>query len=806
MAAGEGEADAASGAASGASATPGDGALYELRRYRDADARADAAAERIADLLRTALRTRGRAVAALSGGATPQRAYAKLSRAALDWSRVAVTLVDDRWGPPTDPRSNQTLLDLTLFYDGGARGAQFTPLWTGAATPEAGLAEAERALRRLPRPFDVVVLGMGPDGHTAALLPGGDRLAEALDPAGAALLTPMRAPGGAGPRLGLTFAALMQARRILLLFSGPEKLRVFERALAAGPVEEMPIRAILRQRAVPVEVLCAETGGPEPKDPVAAAWKRVAAARDRLAGRRIADLFDADPERFDRFSARLDDLLLDISKTGLDGAARDALVALARAAGVERLRDAMFAGRPINETEGRAVLHVALRCAPGDRFAVGGEDVTAGVLGTRARALDFAEAVRAGRVTAADGGPFSDVVNIGIGGSDLGPAMATEALAPLHDGPRTHFVSNVDGAHAADVLRRLDPRRTLALVASKTFTTQETMTNARTVRGWMEQALGASAATQFAALSTAADEVAAFGIPPERMFGFEEWVGGRYSVWSSIGLSLMIAVGRAQFEAFLAGARDMDRHFLTAPPERNLPMLMGLIGVWHRNALGHAARAVLPYDQRLARLPAYLQQLDMESNGKTARLREGLGGPTGPVVFGEPGTNGQHAFYQLLHQGTTVIPAEFLIAAEGWEPDLAHHHRLLIANCLAQSEALMRGRTREEAEAMLRADGLDAEAARRLAPHRTFPGSRPSLTLMYRRLDARTLGRLLALYEHRVFVEGAVWGVNSFDQWGVELGKTLAKRMEPLVAGETPGPETDGSTRGLLAWLASLRG
>lgn len=784
----------------------GDGAAFcELRRYRDQDGLAEAAAARIAEILRAALRARGRAVAALSGGATPQRAYAKLARADLDWSRVQVTLVDDRWGPPTDPRSNQTLLDLTLFFGEGARGpraAQFTPLWTGAETPEAGLAAAEAGLRRLPRPFDLVVLGMGPDGHTAALFPQGDRLAAALDPEGTALLSPMRAPG-IEPRIGLTLAALTQSRRMLLLFSGPEKLAAFERALSPGPVDEMPVRAVLRQRAAPVEVLCAETGAEATRDPVAVAWKGVLAARDRLAGRRIADLFAADAGRFAGFSASLDDLLLDYSKTGLDAGARAALLDLARAADVAGLRDAMFAGRPINETEGRAVLHPALRCAPGDRFAVDGADVTAEVLETRARMLAFAEGVRAGRVTACDGGAFTDVVNVGIGGSDLGPAMAVQALGPLHDGPRVHFVSNVDGAHAAEALKGLDPRRTLVLVASKTFTTQETMTNARTLRGWIEGAVGDRAGEHFAAISTASELVGAFGIAPERMFGFRDWVGGRYSVWSSIGLSLAVAVGAARFAEFLAGAREMDRHFLTAPPEANLPLLMGVIGVWHRNALGYGARAVIPYDQRLARLPAYLQQLDMESNGKTARLRPGLAGDTGPVVFGEPGTNGQHAFFQLLHQGTTVIPVEFLVAAEGWEPGLAHHHRLLLANCLAQSEALMRGRSLAEAEALLRADGLPESEVQRLAPHRVFPGSRPSVTLIYRRLDARTLGRLLAMYEHRVFVEGAIWGIDSFDQWGVELGKSLAKRLESL---GDPAPEgLDGSTAGLLGWLGRLR-
>jgi glucose-6-phosphate isomerase len=539
---------------------------------------------------------------------------------------------------------------------------------------------------------------------------------------------------------------------------------------------------------------------------VAEAWAGVEAARDRLSGTRAEALFEADPDRFARFSARLDDMLLDYSKTKLDAQARDALIALAQAAGVEALRDAMFAGEPLNATEGRAALHVALRGRRGDGFAVRGEDVMPAVLAERERCLAFAEAVRSGEVAAADGRPFTDVVNIGIGGSDLGPAMAVRALAPFHDGPRCHFLSNVDGAHAADLLQGLDPARTLVLVSSKSFTTVETMTNARTVRGWMEARLGPEAGRHFAAISTAREKVEAFGIDAERMFGFWDWVGGRYSIWSAIGLSLMIAIGRREFEAFLDGARRMDRHFRETPAETNLPMLLGLIGVWHRNAWGFGSRAAIPYDQRLARLPAYLQQLDMESNGKTARLRDGLPGDTGPVVWGEPGTNGQHAFFQLLHQGTSVIPVEFLAAAEGLEPELAHHHRLLLANCLAQSEALMRGRSREEAAAMMREDGVPEAEAERLAPHRTFPGDRPSTTLLYRRLDPATLGAILALHEHRVFVEGAVWGINSFDQWGVELGKTMADGLGPALEAGEPPADRDGSTRGLIGWIAALRG
>jgi glucose-6-phosphate isomerase len=416
--------------------------------------------------------------------------------------------------------------------------------------------------------------------------------------------------------------------------------------------------------------------------------------------------------------------------------------------------------------------------------------------------------VRTGGLLGATGRPFTDVVNIGIGGSDLGPAMVTLALAPYHDGPRVHFVSNVDGAHMADTLKTLDPATTLFIVASKTFTTQETMTNAQSARRWLVAALGeAAVGAHFCAVSTALDKVAAFGIGADRVFGFWDWVGGRYSVWSAIGLPVMLAVGPEHFRAFLDGGHAMDRHFRTAPLEHNLPVILGLLGVWYRCGLGLTTQAILPYDQRLARFAAHLQQVDMESNGKGVR-RDGtpVGGPTGPVVFGEPGTNGQHAFYQLIHQGTDVIPCDFLIAAEPHEA-MGDHHAKLIANCLAQSEALMRGKTETEARAELAAKGLSPEAIDALAPHKVFPGNRPSTTLVYRKLDPFTLGRLLALYEHKVFVQGILFDVNSFDQWGVELGKELAAELLPMVEGRADIPLTkDASTRGLLAHLARLQG
>ncbi|MEM8577880.1 MAG: glucose-6-phosphate isomerase, partial [Pseudomonadota bacterium] len=457
-------------------------------------------------------------------------------------------------------------------------------------------------------------------------------------------------------------------------------------------------------------------------------------------------------------------------------------------------RDAMFAGVAINETEGRAVLHTALRNLDGGPVLVDGADVMPGVLDTLARMEAFATEVRASAIT--------DVVNIGIGGSDLGPAMAAQALSLYHDGPRVHFVSNVDGAHIADTLAGLDATSTLVIVASKTFTTIETMTNARTARAWM---LDRGAEPYFAALSTNLEKTEAFGIPAERVFGFEDWVGGRYSMWGPIGLSLMIAIGPEAFRAFLRGGQAMDVHFRSAEGAENMPLMHALVGIWHRQVLGFATRAVLPYDQRLGQLPAYLQQLEMESNGKSVAMDgTALDVPSGPVVWGAPGTNGQHAFYQLIHQGTDVIPCEFMIAAEGHEPDLAHHHDLLIANCLAQSEALLRGRSLEEARAKVAGQFEGAELERQAA-HRVFAGNRPSVTLAYPKLDPFTLGQIIALYEHRVFVEGVILGINSYDQWGVELGKELATALKPVVEGDESADGKDGSTAGLVAFLRKHR-
>jgi glucose-6-phosphate isomerase len=517
----------------------------------------------------------------------------------------------------------------------------------------------------------------------------------------------------------------------------------------------------------------------------------------------IRAAFAADPNRFSRFSTAFDDLLFDYSKCAVNDRVIDGLEALAKAAKVEEKRDAMFRGDIINITEERAVLHTALRNRSNRPVLVGGKDVMPDVNAVLEAMGKFADDVRSGALKGATGKKITDVVNIGIGGSDLGPVMATLALAPFHDGPRLHFVSNVDGAHIADTLKLLDPETSLFIVASKTFTTIETMTNAATARAFIAGKLGETAVGHhFAAVSTALDKVGAFGIDAARVFGFWDWVGGRYSIWSAIGLPLMIAIGKENFGRFLDGGHAMDEHFRSAPLRRNVPMLLGLIGFYHRNVLGYPSRAILPYDQRLTRFPAYLQQLDMESNGKGVTLdSQPVEFATGPVVWGEPGTNGQHAFYQLIHQGTDIIPAEFMIAANGHEKDLRHQHQLLMANCLAQSEALMKGRTLAEAKAQLTSKGMDEAKADKIAPHRVFTGNRPSLTIVYDQLDPFALGRLIALYEHRVFVEGALFNINSFDQWGVELGKELATGLLPVIEGKESAEGHDSSTAGLVAAL-----
>ncbi|WBU59324.1 glucose-6-phosphate isomerase [Paracoccus albus] len=528
-------------------------------------------------------------------------------------------------------------------------------------------------------------------------------------------------------------------------------------------------------------------------------WTRLQSLRPS-GERRITSLFDENPNRAEEFTVKADDLIFDYSKTNIDAQSRDALLELL--ADLPDRRDAMFSGKRINETEDRAVLHTALRNY--DRaLTVDGQDICGEVSATLDRMCAFAADVRSGAYQG-QGGKITDIVNIGIGGSDLGPKMATIALSPYHDGPKAHFVSNVDGADIAEVLSALNAETTLIIVASKTFTTIETMTNAQTAMDWMKRKVN-EPARQFAALSSATDKTAEWGIDPARVFGFEDWVGGRYSMWGPIGLSLMIAIGPDSFREMLRGGAAMDAHFREAPLTGNMPVMLALVGIWHHQISGYPTRAVLPYDNRLSRLPAYLQQLEMESNGKRVAMDgSDLPLPSGPVVWGEPGTNGQHAFYQLIHQGTQIVPCEFIAAALGHEPALDHHHKLLLANCLAQSEALMRGRDLIAARKLMEQKGLTGDELERQARHRVFPGNRPSTTLLIPQLTPFTLGQIVALYEHRVFVEGVVLGINSFDQWGVELGKELALKVAPLLDGE-PSPDHDPSTLSLAKDILNMR-
>jgi glucose-6-phosphate isomerase len=531
------------------------------------------------------------------------------------------------------------------------------------------------------------------------------------------------------------------------------------------------------------------------------AWRALAAHRDEIGDVHLREQFAADPARFECFSVRGAGLFLDYSKNRIDARGLALLVSLARERGLEAARAAMFGGRRINSTEDRAVLHTALRHRGDAPIEVDGEDVMPAVRQVLQRMGAFADAVRDGRWRGYTGETITDIVNIGIGGSDLGPAMACQALAACaHPRLTMHFVSNIDGDHLAGVLARVRPATTLFIVASKTFTTIETMTNANSARAWFLAggAAQADVAKHFVAVSTNAERVAAFGIDLANMFGFWDWVGGRYSMWSAVGLPIALHVGRDNFEAMLAGAYAMDRHFVEAPLEENLPVILGLLGVWYRGFFGSASVSIAPYAQALARLPAYLQQLEMESNGKSVtRDGEAVDTPTCPVIWGEPGTNGQHAFFQLLHQGTDLIPVDFIapLTASHGLPD---HHRLLLANCIAQSKALMVGKTAAEVRAELSAAGLSGDALEAVIPHRVFPGNRPSNTLLLPDLSPRAIGALIALYEHKVFVQSVIWGVNAFDQWGVELGKQIASRIGTELAGGEPG-EHDASTRGLIA-------
>ncbi|MCU0668089.1 MAG: glucose-6-phosphate isomerase [Myxococcota bacterium] len=524
------------------------------------------------------------------------------------------------------------------------------------------------------------------------------------------------------------------------------------------------------------------------------AWKALEAHRPAIEATTLRALFASDPARADAMTIEAAGWTLDFSKQLATRETLAKLVALADAVDLRARIDAMFRGDRINTTEDRAVLHVALRAPRGEKILVDGTDVVPGVHEVLDRMAAFAARVRSGAWLGHTGRRIRNVVNLGIGGSDLGPAMCTEALR--HYAPaemRFRFVSNVDGSDFAEAVRDLDPAETLFLVCSKTFTTLETLTNARTARDWLVAKLGdaAAVAKHFVAVSTNAGEVAKFGIDTANMFGFWDWVGGRYSVDSAVGLSVLLAIGGDRFREFLAGFRAMDEHFRAAPFDRNLPVVLALLGVWYRDFLGASSHAVLPYDQYLRRFPAYLQQLDMESNGKRV-TRDGtlLDVASGPIVWGEPGTNGQHAFFQLLHQGTELVPCDFLGFCTSLNP-LGDHHDLLMANLFAQAEALAFGKTAEE----VAAEGVAAA----LIPHRTFPGNRPSSTLLADRLTPATLGALIALYEHKVFVQGVVWDVNSFDQWGVELGKVLATQIAREIASDAePALAHDASTNALI--------
>jgi glucose-6-phosphate isomerase len=531
------------------------------------------------------------------------------------------------------------------------------------------------------------------------------------------------------------------------------------------------------------------------------AWSALRAHQQDVANLHLRELFASDPGRFARFSGAGAGLFLDYSKNLVTAQTLPLLIQLAEQAGVAQRREAMLSGARVNVTENRAVLHTALRNRSGRPVQVDGKDVMPDVQRVLAQMRRFADAVRSGAAHGHSGRAFTDVVNIGIGGSDLGPLMACEALEPYGRAElRAHFVSNVDGAHLGRTLKRLDAHTTLFIVASKTFTTQETLANARTARAWLIEQLGSDAAvsSHFAAVSTNLAATGAFGIPESRVFEFWDWVGGRYSLWSAIGLPIALFVGMDAFEELLAGGHDMDQHFRSAALGTNLPVILALLGVWYIDFFGTRAHAVLPYDQGLHRFPAYLQQLDMESNGKRTDLRGGMVDcHTGPVIWGEPGTNGQHAFFQHLHQGTQWTPADFILPLASHYP-LGEHHRLLTANCLAQTQALMRGKTADEARSELRAQGLSGEAVEALVPHKVFPGNRPSNTILLPRVTPRALGALIALYEHKVFVQGTIWGVNSFDQWGVELGKQLAGTILKDLEAGAPGAEQDASTAGLI--------
>jgi len=529
-----------------------------------------------------------------------------------------------------------------------------------------------------------------------------------------------------------------------------------------------------------------------------AAWRALEAHHARVSALHLRDILRGDPRRYEKYSIACGELLFDFSKHRASDETFHLLARLAQECGLPAWIERLFTGERINATEGRAALHTALRAT--EPVMLDGRNVVEDVGRTLARMRGFCEAVWNGGRGGGTGRPFTDVVNIGIGGSDLGPCFVTEALA-AHAGtrPRAHFVSNVDGAHLAGVLQGLDPEATLFIVASKTFTTQETLANARSARAWVAERVGAEAAgAHFAAVTANPAAARAFGLAREAIFEFWDWVGGRYSLWSAIGLPIALARGMDAFDELRAGAREMDEHFRRTPYSRNAPVIAGLLNVWYIDFFGARAYAVLPYDERLRQLPAYLQQLEMESNGKSV-ARDGRRVPcaTAPVVFGAAGTNGQHAFYQLLHQGTQLIPADFIACCEPDHP-LPGHHPMLLANYFAQTEALALGKTAEEARAEMAQQGVPEARIGELLPHRVFEGNRPTTSILLPRLTPRALGALIAFYEHKTYVQSVIWGINAFDQWGVELGKQLASRVLPELEGSAPIATHDPSTNGLI--------
>jgi glucose-6-phosphate isomerase len=527
-----------------------------------------------------------------------------------------------------------------------------------------------------------------------------------------------------------------------------------------------------------------------------------------LKAKTISQLFRDDPRRFEKFSVNASGIFLDFSKNLLTDRTFSLLVDLAEERNLRSWIDKMFSGGKINITENRAVLHTALRNRSGTPIYVDDKDVMPDVNSVLKKVKNFSEDVRSGKWKGYTGKEITDIVNIGIGGSNLGPAMAVEALMPYATKRlKIHFVSNIDATHISETLKNLAPDRTLFVIASKTFTTLETMTNARTARQWFLKSAGDEShiARHFVAVSNNTGEVKKFGIDPSNMFEFWDWVGGRYSIWSAIGLPVVLAVGMERFEEFLEGAHEMDNHFRTADFQNNIPVILALTGILYNNFFGYETHAILPYDQYLRRLPAYIQQLDMESNGKhVERNGSNITITTAPIIWGEPGTDGQHAFYQLLHQGTKVVPSDFLVPVNSHNP-VGEHHRMLLSNFFAQTEALMNGKTGEQVRMELKGSGLSADEVEALVPHRVFEGNRPSNSIMFKKLDPKTLGALVAMYEHKVFVQGIIWNICSFDQWGVELGKQLAKKILPELEGPDTVTSHDSSTNGLINFYKKNR-